>query len=61
VEENVTAEIMQVVLEDARESYKEEIVHEVESNTLDDLAAAEARLEAWLAAWKADHGVAEEA
>lgn len=51
---------MQVVLEEARENYKEEIVHEVESNTLEDLAAAEARIEAWLAAWKADHGMATE-
>eukprot|EP00519_Triparma_laevis_P011719 CAMPEP_0182516084 /NCGR_PEP_ID=MMETSP1321-20130603/39522_1 /TAXON_ID=91990 /ORGANISM="Bolidomonas sp., Strain RCC1657" /LENGTH=163 /DNA_ID=CAMNT_0024723615 /DNA_START=82 /DNA_END=570 /DNA_ORIENTATION=+ len=36
-EENMTAEIMQVVAEEARESYAEEIVHEVQSNTVEDM------------------------
>lgn len=55
MEENITAEIMQVVLEEAKESYKEEIVHELPSNTLDDLEQAEERALAWLEQWKSEH------
>jgi hypothetical protein len=51
----VEAEIMQVVAEEARESYAEGVVHEVPSNAVEDVESNAARVEAWLAAWKADH------
>jgi adenylate kinase len=55
IEENITAEIMNVVLDEARDSYDEAIVHEITSNDLGDIAAAEQRMIEWLAAWKVDN------
>ncbi|KAJ2723443.1 factor activating pos9 [Coemansia sp. Benny D115] len=37
ISENVECEIMQVVLDDARGAYKEEILWELQSNTVDDM------------------------
>lgn len=54
-DENIECEIMQVVLEEARESYDENLVHELDSNTIDDLDANVNRVVAWLDAWKNDH------
>jgi adenylate kinase len=54
-DENVTAEIMQVVLEEARESYAEEIVHEVRSDTVEEMDANVERVKAWVGQWKADN------
>jgi adenylate kinase len=54
--ENMECEIMEVVLEDARESYDESMVHELPSNTLDDMESNLARVEAWLEAWQANNG-----
>ncbi|GMH47458.1 hypothetical protein TrLO_g2707 [Triparma laevis f. longispina] len=54
-EENMTAEIMQVVAEEARESYAEEIVHEVQSNTVEDMEANVERVKQWAEAWKANN------
>lgn len=50
--ENVECEIMQVVLEEARESYDPSIVHELQSNNLDDLDSNVNRIAAWLDHWK---------
>ncbi len=55
IEENVTAEIMQVVLDEARECYPESIVHELSSGTVDDLEGNVSRVVAWLAAWTKDN------
>ena len=52
--ENVECEIMQVVLEEARESYAEEIVHELPSNTIEDMESAVGRVSQWLERWKAE-------
>ena len=49
VEENVCAEIMCVVAEEARSSYADGVVRELPSNSLEDLDAAVADVEAWLA------------
>lgn len=49
--ENMECEIMEVVAEEARESYDAAIVHELPSNSLADLESNIARVEAWLAAW----------
>lgn len=50
--ENVECEIMQVVLEEAKESYDPSIVHELQSNNLDDLDSNVNRISAWLDNWK---------
>ena len=51
LDENMECEIMQVVLEAARDSYAHEIVQELQSNDTDDMDANEGRVEGWLAAW----------
>ncbi len=53
--ENIECEIMQTVLEDIRESYDPNIVHELQSNTIDDLDNNVARIEQWLANWRANN------
>lgn len=53
--ENMEAEIMQVILEEARESYAPEIVHDVQSNTMEDMESNVARMEQWCLQWIADH------
>jgi len=49
--ENVECEIMQTILEEARESYKKEIVHELQSNTTDELENNLEQIEAWIHQW----------
>jgi len=54
--ENMEAEIMQVILEEARESYAHEIVHEVSSNTIEDMENNVTRVEQWCKEWMKDRG-----
>jgi len=56
--ENMECEIMEVVLEEARESYDPEMVHEVPSNSLEDLDQNVTRMEAWLQSWKTNNSSA---
>lgn len=58
ITENVEAEIMGVVAEEARESYRAEIVHELQSNTLEDLEGNADRVVAWVTQWKAERAAA---
>ena len=44
-------EIMQVVLEDARESYAEEIVIELQSNSIEQMEENVLRIKAWKDQW----------
>jgi adenylate kinase len=61
LEENMDSEIMQVLLDEARESYKEEIVVELKSESTEDVEANLERVEAWVDNWKKDHaGVGDE-
>jgi len=53
--ENLEAEIMQVVLEEARESYDLEIVHEVPSNTVEDMESNVERCRLWIEQWVANN------
>lgn len=53
--ENIECEIMQTVLEDIRENYDHNIVHELQSNTLEDLESNVTRIEQWLDNWKANN------
>jgi adenylate kinase len=55
LEENMDAEIMQVLLEEARESYKEEIVVELKSEETDDMEGNLERIEKWVEGWKKDN------
>lgn len=51
IQENNEAEIMQVVLDEARESYDEEIVVELQSETVEDIEANVDRIARWIEAW----------
>ena len=53
--ENCEAEIMQVVLEEARESYDHEIVHEVQSNTVEEMDSNVERCKLWVENWIANN------
>ncbi|KIY45446.1 P-loop containing nucleoside triphosphate hydrolase protein [Fistulina hepatica ATCC 64428] len=55
IQENNEAEIMQVVLEEARDSYAPEIVVELKSEGSDDLESNVARIVRWVEAWQRDH------
>ena len=54
ITENVEAEIMQVIADEARESYAEEIVVELQSNAVDDVEANVHRAVSWLQTWRAN-------
>lgn len=55
ITENVECEIMEVCLGEARDSYREEVVIELPSNTTEDMDSNAARCEAWVAQWKREH------
>lgn len=55
IEENIDAEIMEVVLNDALESYPEEVVVQLQSNVIEDVEANIDRIAAWHAQWKKDN------
>jgi adenylate kinase len=57
-EENLTAEIMNVIYESACESYDEEIVQELQSNTIDDLEDNVERVSTWYQHWMSTHNAA---
>lgn len=46
---------MEVLLQEARDSYDEEIVVELTSNNTDEIEANVERLEVWIKQWKKDH------
>jgi adenylate kinase len=56
LEENMDSEIMQVLLDEARESYKEEIVVELQSSKDGDVEGNVERIEAWVKQWREDNG-----
>ncbi|EGS20967.1 uncharacterized protein CTHT_0028060 [Thermochaetoides thermophila DSM 1495] len=58
LQENIDAEIMDVLIQEAREAYDEEIVVELESVTTDQMESNVERIEQWLKQWKEDNGVA---
>jgi adenylate kinase len=55
LEENMDSEIMQVLLDEARESYKEEIVVELRSDKDDDVEGNVERIEMWVEQWRKDN------
>lgn len=46
---------MEVLLQEAREAFDEEIVVELTSNTSDEMESNVSRVEAWLEQWRKDH------
>lgn len=54
IQENNEAEILQTVLDEAKESYTEEIVVELKSETVEDMEANVARIVQWIENWKTD-------
>ncbi|KAI2608339.1 P-loop containing nucleoside triphosphate hydrolase protein [Hypoxylon fragiforme] len=57
LQENLDSEIMEVLLQEARDSYEERIVVELESNTTEEMESNVDRIEAWFKQWKEDHPV----
>jgi len=55
LQENLDSEIMEVLLQEAREAYDEEIVVELQSNSTDDMEGNVERMEAWLRKWLEDN------
>jgi adenylate kinase len=58
LQENIDSEIMQVLLDEARESYDEEIVVELQSATAEEMDSNLERIEAWLKQWKENNATA---
>lgn len=52
LEENLDAEIMQVLLDEARDAYDEEIVVELQSDSLEDIDSNVERIQQWIERWK---------
>ena len=52
LQENLDSEIMEVLLQEARDSYDEEIIVELTSNTSDDMESNIERIESWIGQWK---------
>ena len=52
LQENLDSEIMEVLLDEARESYDEKIVVELQSNEVDDVESNVARIETWIKNWE---------
>ncbi|KAI9721479.1 MAG: hypothetical protein M1812_002241 [Candelaria pacifica] len=54
LQENIDSEIMEVLLEEARNSYDAEIVIELRSDNAEDIDGNVERMEAWIKDWKAN-------
>jgi adenylate kinase len=46
---------MEVILQEARDAFEEEVIVELTSNTSDEMETNVDRIEAWIAQWKADN------
>ncbi|KAK3776114.1 hypothetical protein RRG08_046781 [Elysia crispata] len=55
IESNISSEIFQVILDEAKESYAEGIVHELPSNTADELESNLDQIAQWLEDWQSRH------
>ena len=52
LQENLDSEIMEVLLQEARDSYDEEIVVELTSNTSEEMEGNIERIETWIVNWR---------
>ena len=55
LQENLDSEIMEVLLDEAKSSYDEEIVVELQSNEVEDIEANVQRIEEWVHNWKTNN------
>ncbi|KAK4193088.1 AAA domain-containing protein [Podospora australis] len=55
LQENMDAEIMEVLVQEAKDSYDEEIVVELQSSNADEMEANVDRIEQWFTQWKKDN------
>jgi len=55
LEENLQCEIFQTILDEAKESYREEIVHELTSENEQDIESNADRIVQWIQNWKAEN------
>ncbi|KAF8544901.1 AAA domain-containing protein [Trichophaea hybrida] len=55
LQENLDSEIMLVILEEARESYNENIVIELRSDNSEEIDSNVERIAEWVNCWKSDH------
>ena len=55
IQENNEAEIMEVVLDEARSSYTQEIVIELRSEDTEDLESNVGRIVQWISSWRVDN------
>lgn len=53
--DNLECEIFQTILDEARDSYDTQIVHELRSDTDKDLKENISRIVRWVKQWKVDH------
>jgi adenylate kinase len=51
IDDNLQCEIFQTILDEARESYDENIVHELQSNSTDDLENNLDQIGRWIETW----------
>ncbi|KAL8928016.1 MAG: hypothetical protein Q9208_002091 [Pyrenodesmia sp. 3 TL-2023] len=56
LQENMDAEIMEVLLSEAREAFEDELVVELWSNGVEDIEGNVERVEAWIESWKGQQG-----
>ncbi|CAK1366534.1 unnamed protein product [Cercospora beticola] len=56
LQENLDCEIMEVLLQEARDAYDGEIVVELKSEKAEDIDGNVDRIESWVKQWKKDHG-----
>lgn len=54
VQENVQCEIMQVILEEAREAYPETMIVDLDSNTAEEMESNVDRIQQWIDQWTAN-------
>ncbi|SMY27192.1 unnamed protein product [Zymoseptoria tritici ST99CH_1A5] len=55
LEENMDCEIMEVLLQEARDAYDEHIVVELKSESTEDIDSNVERIESWIQNWRKDH------
>ena len=56
LQENMDCEIMEVLVQEARDAYDSDVVVELKSEQTEDIDGKVDRMEQWIKQWKKDHG-----
>ncbi|KAK6435769.1 factor activating pos9 [Oleoguttula sp. CCFEE 5521] len=59
LQENMDCEIMEVLVQEARDAYDEEMIVELRSEEVEDVEKNVERIEKWIGEWKKEHGKGE--